>query len=469
MTNKVKSALHILNNAFSYTNHELYLVGGCVRDLIMNRIPKDWDLTTSATPDEIKNICKSCKLTYYPTGEKYGTITVIVEDFSFETTTFRKDIDYLDGRRPTKIEFSDNIIDDLSRRDFRMNAIAINLNDYLTKGYIKSIQELILDPFEGFKDICNKEINCVGNASERFREDGLRIMRAIRFATKYDFAIGKETLDAIFENHDCLDKISYERIQNEFNQIIMNFNLNVNDLKNEIYLNKWKLTTFIIKKIFPEMYSLSNYTHNSIYHLYDVFTHSLLVCAGIKTDNLYTKLAALFHDIGKMNSEITDTKKFTKHFYNHNEESVIMTARILSRMRYSNDEITKILTLIKYHDVELKANKKSVKKLLNKIGFDLFSDFIDLRISDKLNHIGLSVSDNYKSDMLSIMNDIKLSNETFSIKNLSINGNDLIEHGFAPSPLFSKILNECVDLCIENPDYNKKEYLLTYICKKYKK
>lgn len=461
-------ALEVINNTFKQYKKDIYLVGGCLRDMLLNCDIKDYDLATNMNPEDMMIMCQNEHLAAYESGIKYGTITIVINDIPFEITTFRKDSNVTDGRRPSYVEFSDNIMDDLSRRDFRMNAMAINLNDYLSSMLTKSdIFKYIIDPFNGLEDIKNEEINCVGEPSERFREDGLRIMRAIRFATKYDFTIGKETMDAIFKHHDYLSYISIERIQSEFNQILLNFNLKVNDLKDEKYLNKWKLTSFIIKKIFPEMYALSNVTHNSIYHLYDIYTHSLLVCTGIHTNNICLKLAALFHDIGKMNSDSVDTERLTKHFYHHAKESVLLAAQILTRMRYSNDDITNILTLIECHDMELKNNKKSIKRLLNKVGENLFEDLLDLRMSDKENHLGLAMSEDEKMNIIETYKEIIYNNEVFSIKDLAITGDDLIDLGYSPSPLFSEILNDCVDLCIKKPDYNTKECLLEYVYEKY--
>ena len=464
----VIKALETINNAFNQYEKQVYLVGGCLRDMILQRDVKDYDLATNMNPHEMMEMCQNEHLAAYESGIKYGTITVVINDIPFEITTFRKDSNTSDGRRPDYVEFSNNIIDDLARRDFRMNAMAIDLNDYLSFNFTKDdILKNIIDPFNGLEDIKNEEINCVGEPSERFREDGLRIMRAIRFATKYNFTIGKETMDAIFKHHDYLSYISIERIQSEFNQIILNFNLKVNDLKDEKYLNKWKLTSFIIKKIFPEMYALSNVTHNSIYHLYDIYTHSLLVCAGIHTNNICLKLAALFHDIGKMNSDSIDTERLTKHFYHHAKESVVMTAQILTRMRYSNDEIINILTLIECHDMELKNNKKSIKRLLNKVGENLFENLLDLRMSDKENHLGLAMSKDEKMNIIDTYKEIIYNNEVFSIKDLAITGDDLIHLGYSPSPLFSKILNDCVELCIKKPECNTKKCLLEYVYEKY--
>lgn len=459
-------ALKVISNAFSNEKYETYLVGGCVRDLYAMRRPKDYDIATNATPTQIKEVCEKYNINYYCTGEQYGTITICAFKKYFELTTYRLDQNYSDGRRPSKVIFSDNLLDDLARRDFRMNAMAIKLSDYLLSDFtLDAIDSLIIDPYDGKIDINNKEINCVGNPSERFKEDGLRIMRAIRFAMTYHFKIGKETLNAIYENHICLDKISRERIQSEFNQIIMSFNLCVEQLHDDFYLHKWRLMTFIVKKIFPEMYKLSEYTHNNPYHLYDIFTHSLLVCADISTNCLSTKLAALFHDIGKMNCKSVDDKYLSRHYYNHPKESVIIAENILRRLKYSNDIINDTLVLIKYHDCELKNNKKTIKRLLNNVGEKLFEELLELKVSDRINHLGFDnvFERENKFDIINTYKEILNEQEAFSIKDLAISGDDLIQFGFKPGPKFKEILSKCLDYCIEFPEENTKEKLIKFI------
>lgn len=465
---KVIESLELINNIFKNNLVSMWLVGGCIRDIVMNKIPKDYDLATDTHPHRILDICQNNHIAAYESGIKYGTVTLIVNDIPFEVTTFRKDSITNDGRRPDYVEFSNNILDDLARRDFRMNAMALYLNDYLNSNFmVENIIDKIIDPHNGLEDIKNNEINCVGNPMDRFNEDALRMLRAIRFATKYNFSIGKDTLDAIYKSHNNLVNVSIERITSEFNQILMNFNLKVNDLHKDEYLNKWRLTNFIIKKIIPEMYTLSDITHNSNYHLYDVYTHSLLVCAALNTDNICVKLAGLFHDIGKMNTISVDSEKLTKHYYHHPLESIKLVETIMKRMRYSNDEIEITLKLIEFHDVELQNNKKSIKRILNKIGENLFEDLINLKIADRENHLNKPIKEDDKNEIIEIYKNILRDNEVFSIKDLTISGTDLINLGYTPSPLFSKILNDCVNECIENPKNNTKDYLLQYICEKY--
>lgn len=469
-------ALTILNNVFKQENIEVYLVGGCVRDLYLGRIPKDYDLASAATPSQVKDICNKHNVKFYETGLAYGTITIVIENMGFELTTFRRDIEYKDGRHPNIIVYSNKLEDDLARRDFTINAMAIMLSDYLSSNFTSNaLEPHIIDIYNGINDINNMEINCVGDPSERFKEDGLRIMRAIRFAMKYDFKIGKETMDAIFKNHKSLNYISVERIRNEFNQIILNFELDATLLHEEKYLDKWKLVTFIVKKIFPEMDALAQYTHNSIYHLYDIFTHSLLVCANVHTNDISTKLAALFHDIGKLSTRSIDNEKLTNHYYKHAKESGNLANDILHRYKYSNNEINKIMNLIIYHDMDLPRMqaskveiKKKVKRILNVIGKDSFEDWLNIKYADINNHIGLyRDEEDEKYELIEIYKEILEEKEVFSIKDLAISGDDLIYLGYNPGKLFKEILNDCLELCIKNPNYNNKEVLLEYIYEKY--
>ena len=222
---------------------------------------------------------------------------------------------------------------------------------------------------------------------------------------------------------------------------------------------------FIVKKLFPEMYELSHYTHNSAYHLYDIFTHSMLVCGAVNTDCLSTKLAALFHDIGKMKVITHDDKYLTQHFYEHAKESVKLTTNILKRLKYSNDTIDATLTLIAYHDSELRNHKPLIKRLLNKVGKDLFEELLELKLADRLNHLGFDSASEYdaKSNIIDTYIEIIEEQEAFSIKDLAISGKDLIEMGFKPGPKFKDILENCLAYCIEKPEENTKEKLLKFI------
>lgn len=473
MISAIISGLIIINKIFTDCNYEVHLVGGCVRDICMGRQPKDYDLTTNATPDEIIKVCDSNNIEYIPTGLKHGTVSIKINDILYEMTTYRIDGDYSDNRHPTNVTFSNSLYEDLARRDFTINAMAVSLHDFLNSYCtIKPLKNHIIDPFNGLEDIKNKTIKAIGNAHERFNEDGLRILRAIRFAIKYDFVIESNTMKAIFECHNLLDNISVERIQSEFNQMLMHFN------KDDYCFNmthkmqyKYKLMSFVVKKIFIEMNQLSQITHNSSYHLFDIFTHSMMVCFNVE-NTLCLKLAALFHDIGKMKCKSYDEEKLTNHFYNHNLYSVVLAEKMLKRLKYSNEIINNTLCLIMYHDHELRPNKKSIKRLLNKIEENQFCNLLDLKLADRLNHLGVGTVEEEIEHFNSIKDmyyEIKESQEVFSVKNLAINGNDLIyKLGIEQGPIIGELLNNCVEYCIDNPENNTKDILLNY-CKNFLK
>ena len=467
MISQIFTSLIQINNLFNEERYEIYLVGGCVRDMIMGQEIKDYDLTTNATPKQMIEMFNKHNIVYYPTGEKYGTVTVLIDDIPFEITTYRADGKYSDGRRPDNVVFSSSLEDDLARRDFTMNAMAILLDDFIASKYAYDILlPSIIDPFNGIEDIKNETIKAIRDPNERFREDGLRILRAIRFAIKYEFKIDKDTMNAIWKNHSYLDNVSIERIQNEFNQMLLYFNrsdysFNLSDK----FQYKYSLMSFVVKRLFPQMRELAQTTHNSVYHLFDIFTHSLLVCSNVES-TLPLKLAALFHDIGKVECKTYDEEKLTNHFYHHAKVSADIAAEILHKFRYSNDIISNVITLILVHDNELKNNKKSIKRLLSKVDENQFYKLLDLKLADRLNHLGVNTVKKeieYFNNIKDTYKEIKNSNEIFSIKDLAINGNDLKKLGFEEGPYIGKLLNDCLQECIEHPEHNIKEYLLEYI------
>lgn len=470
MTELDISTLRELNDIFNQEKYNLYFVGECLIDILLEKQIKEYNIFTSALPTTIFNICQNNKdklnvdcieLYCYD----YGVI-IRAHNIHFYIYTFRKYLDVTDKYALDNIEFLSNIIEYLSNSKFKMMAMGLDLNDFLSNT-LDNLSNKLVNPINGLDDLLNKEINCINEPIAELSLNPLLMLKAIEYSVKYDFTIGKNTLNAIYKNHTKLSKLPIEIITNEFNEIIMNFNLDVRDLNNDIILNKYRLCNFIIKAIIPEMYQLSNYTHNSSYHLYDIYTHCILTCASIKTDDLYLKLAALFHDVGKMVCGTKDEEHLVKHFYHHPEQSVNITRNILIRMKYQKCTIDKVLTLIQYHDFKLENNKTSIKKLLNKVGEDLFEDLLDLQIADRKNHLGLYTSEDDRINIIETYKEILNNKEAFSIKDLAISGDDLINTGYEPSPLFSEILNDCLDYCIKNPNHNTKDILLQYIYEKY--
>ncbi|HGM3195587.1 TPA: CCA tRNA nucleotidyltransferase [Clostridioides difficile] len=414
--------------------YEAYVVGGCVRDCLLERIPNDWDIATSARPEEVVEIFKKT----IPTGIQHGTVTVLIEHEPFEVTTYRIDGSYSDGRHPDSIEFTNNIVNDLSRRDFTINAIAYNAKTGL------------VDPFNGYEDIQNKCIRCVGNPIDRFEEDALRMIRAIRFSAQLNFKIAEGTKQSIHKKVNLIKNVSMERIQTEFNKILVSDSSKLNLLK----------STGLLKFIIPEICELEDVTQHNPYHIYDVQKHTLIATEVIE-DELYLKLTMLFHDLGKKVTKTTD-KNGVDHFYTHSRESVKIAKKILKRLKYDNYTINKVLILIQYHDYKIEPKRKIIKKLLNKLeDVELFEDLIKVKWADILAH-------NPKYMKQRILNLIDCEKEfkyiikqkeCFNRKNLAINGKDLMSIGVKPGKDIGYILNKMLELVIDNPELNEKEIL----------
>ncbi|MDS0525778.1 HD domain-containing protein [Clostridium sp. SHJSY1] len=428
----VKSILKTLQN----NGYEAFVVGGCVRDSILNRAVNDWDITTSARPEETIKLFDKI----IPTGLQHGTVTVMVNNEGYEVTTFRKDGKYEDGRHPNDVEYVTSILLDLSRRDFTINSMAYNDEDGL------------VDPFEGSKDLKNKVIRCVGEAKERFNEDALRMLRALRFSAQLGFNIDLEIIEACKELYSNLNKISVERIREEFNKILLS---NSERLKTGYILN---LTDCWIS----ELNGLEEFSQNNPYHVYSLFDHTL-ESTNLIEGELQLKLAMLLHDLGKVNTRTIDDYGIA-HYYGHPNESVYIAEKILKRLKYDNDTIEKVLTLVKYHDSELRS-KKSIKKMLNRIGEDLLRDLIKVKWADILAQ-NLVYAKDRLTNLVKVeqkLNEIVKAKECFSIKDLAVNGRDLIDLGIKPGKEIGIILNRLLDYVIEDNSLNNKESLLEII------
>jgi len=423
----VKTRIEKIHATFERNGYECYLVGGAVRDIYMGKIPKDYDLTTNATPDQIEDIFEKT----YPTGKQYGTITVQIDKALFEITTYRKDMDY-DGRRPKAVSFSDNLIDDLSRRDFTMNAMAMDKDG------------VIVDPFNGKQDIFNNKIDFVGNSDDRIKEDKLRILRAMRFSATYGFSLPKLT------SQYNIETLSKERIREEFNKMLLG------KYFDKLLLNDYY--KYYIYQIIPELKICEGFEQNNPHHYADILGHTLDTVMLIEP-KLELKLSALFHDIGKPHCYSESDR--IGHFYNHNSYSEEITESIMKRLKYSNKEIDYVKKLVKNHMLELPIKNKTIKRLINK-DIDLDGLF-KLMLSDKLScNSKEGIWDIY--DAIEKYHKIIFTKEPFSLKDLAINGYDLIELGYKEKEIGSK-LNELLDFILEYPTHNQKDILIG-ICKK---
>lgn len=420
-----------------------YLVGGCIRDSLLGREPDEWDITTNAKPDQVSNPTIVGKLfeKVVPTGIEYGTVTVLLPDGQYEVTTFRSDERYVDGRHPANVTFTDDIHKDLSRRDFTINALA----------YDPETKELI-DDFEGQKDLKNKKIRTVGNPVERFSEDGLRPVRACRFAAKLEFEIEPETFDAIPKTLEIVKKVAPERIHDELVKMLsaekpsMGFEL----------MRKSRLLRLII----PEFEDCYGVEQPPQYHKYDVYWHSLYSCDAAPKDNYLLRLAALLHDIGKPSCKVGYT------FYNHDRVGIKMAERILKRLKFSNDDIKKITTLIGNHmfDYSSEWSDAAVRRFICRIGgVENVKDLFLLRQSDAKG-MEREIEAEYLTELEKRINKIIEEENALDISDLKVNGEDVMRVLIIPpGPMVGRVLNYLLEKVLDDPKLNEREILLELI------
>ncbi len=418
------------------SGYEAYLVGGCVRDQLMGKNPHDYDITTNALPEAVKACFAD--LPVIETGLKHGTVTVISDGQAVEVTTFRTDGKYLDNRRPENVTFVSDLESDLSRRDFTVNALAYSPD----KG--------LIDLFCGINDINNGIIRCVGIPEKRFNEDGLRIMRAIRFASKLDFTIEKHTENAIISCRSLLDNIAAERIFIELKGLLVGIGA-------ERVLTEYKDVLF---QIIPELASMSNHPQNNPHHIYDVWTHTVKAICASEYDEIL-RLALLFHDSGKPHCHTTDEKGID-HFHGHPEVSAEIAAKVLSRFRCDNATRDEVLFLIKYHDIRPSPYDKRLKKLIAKMGEERFKRLLQIKRADTIAHAPNS-RDKTLLDIERyerVLMEMKNSGTCMNIKDMAINGSDLIALGIPQGKTIGVILEQIFDLVCTDSLPNSREQLL---------
>lgn len=428
-----KVAMKALNDC----GYSAFVVGGCVRDSIMGKTANDWDMTTSAEPEETLEVFKDFRT--IPTGIKHGTITVIIDKEPLEITTFRIDGAYTDNRRPDSVNFTRDIENDLSRRDFTVNAMAYNEKDG------------IVDLFGGINDIENKIIRCVGDPDKRFGEDALRIMRAMRFSSVLGFEIEKETAESIKRNKHLLKNIAPERIRVELEKLILG------DDAERILLE----FSDVLSEIIPELGETIGVEQNSIYHIYDVW-HHIVKSVGVSEKNKYVRLAMLFHDIGKPQKKTTD-EKGADHFIFHAPLSADMAYGILKRLRYDNKTIRIVTDLIRHHDDRLYDVPQNVRKHASKFGFDFLElldkvSRADILAQNPQMYNRLSVCDSY----MLLVEKIKEENGCLSLSDLEVDGNDLISFGYRGKEI-GKTLEKLLDKVLKGEIENKKENLIKFL------
>lgn len=432
-----------INTAFKLleqSGFKAYAVGGCVRDSLMGKTPDDWDMTTSSTPEQTMEVFKDFRV--IPTGLKHGTVTVIIDGNHIEITTMRVDGEYHDNRRPESVCFTTKIEQDLSRRDFTVNAMAYNNTDGL------------VDIFGGQEDLKNKTIRCVGNPDTRFNEDALRIIRALRFASVLDFGIDKDTSDSIIKNVSLLNNVAKERIRVELVKLLCGTAV-------ERILTDYKE---IIFNIIPELRTLDGFRQDTPYHIYDVWTHTVKVVANVKnTQEL--RVAALLHDIAKPECFTTD-KKGIAHFKGHPELSAEKTVGILKSLRFPNSFIEAVYKIILLHDMYPDGNKKTVARFCSKYSPKIIKITLELMRGDTTGKNPEFAEEQFDSYNLAErqIDEIIETNLCLKVSDLDINGEDIKAEGFSGKEIGS-VLNTLLELVIEEKIINKKEILLDTVRK----
>lgn len=423
---------------------EAYIVGGCVRDSILNKTPSDWDITTRATPVQIKKIFKRT----VDTGIQHGTVTVLVDKsvvrdeavYAFEVTTYRVDGEYKDHRRPSSVTFTPSLEEDLQRRDFTINAMAYND----THG--------IVDIFGGREDLKKGIIRCVGIPAERFDEDALRILRAVRFAAQLGFQIDAATKAAMAKQAGFLRDISMERIQVELTKLIMSDNPGLLVTAYELGLTGVFL---------PEFDTMMETPQNNPHHIYSVGIHTIKVMENVLPDKIM-RYAALLHDVAKPLTRVTDTEG-VDHFYGHQEKGTQMAEDILRRLKMDNDTIRAVCRLVYNHDFGLcqVTEKPLFRRFLAGLGREHFSEYIALRRADMAGQSEYRQQDKEKSiaGLIELYNEVIDRQECISISELAIGGRDLIQMGMKPGKEIGDILKTLLELVLENPEINKKDTL----------
>lgn len=422
---------------------EAYIVGGCVRDLLLKKEPEDWDIATNAKPEEISKIFSN---SFYENN--FLTVTVLTKSKKnnleeVEITTYRAEGKYTDKRHPDEVRFAETLEQDLSRRDFTINSLALELLNNSFK---------IIDIFDGQKDLKNKILRSVGKADERFSEDALRMMRAVRFATTLDFEIEKETYKAIKNNSELIKNISQERIRDELIKIIMSERA----AEGIELLRKLDILKYIIPEI-EEGYEVGQNKH----HIYSCYEHSLksLEYAAKKNFNKYVRIAALLHDVAKPRVKQGEGSDST--FYNHEVVGARMTKKILERLKFSKKDIDKLTKLVRYHlfyyNVD-EVGENSVRRLVRQAGTENMEELLQLRMADRIGS-GVPKAEPYKLRHLKYIIE-KVSQDPISAKMLKLKGDEVMKIlNLTPGPKIGQVLDILLDYVLEDPKNNKKEFL----------
>ncbi|MGN1205583.1 MAG: CCA tRNA nucleotidyltransferase [Eubacterium sp.] len=441
---------------------EGYAVGGCVRDSVLGRVPKDWDITTSAKPEEVKQIFRKT----IDTGIAHGTVTVMIDGMGYEVTTYRLDGEYEDHRHPKQVEYTANLEEDLKRRDFTINAMAYNPKSG------------IIDLFGGICDLQKKMIRCVGDARQRFSEDALRMLRGVRFAGQLGFELEDETLDAIYELAPTIQNVSKERIRVEITKLLLSKEP-----------EKLQITedTGLCEFFLPEFRKMLLTTQENPHHRYNVGEHAIQVVRHVQ--KIYHEMekkemrssifspfnkefsdekcktilvyAALLHDVAKPDTKTMDNNKVA-HFYRHDVKGSEMAKAILRRLRFDNDTIHMVSQIVRFHERRYYGNRREMRRLMNQAGKDVMPYLFMIQQADILSQSEYQREE--KGQRLKFAKqdyeEICRQGEAVCLKELHVTGKDLIQLGMKAGPELGEMLRKLMDIVLDNPEKNEKEQLL---------
>lgn len=437
MTIKIPEKANRIITRLMEAGFEAYAVGGCVRDALLGREAADWDITTNARPEQVKALFSRT----IDTGILHGTVTVMCGREGFEVTTYRIDGEYQDGRHPSEVIFTPSLLEDLKRRDFTINAMAYNDTEGL------------IDAFDGMGDLEKGRIRCVGDPRERFTEDGLRIMRAVRFSAQLNFKIEEETREAVKEFAPGLSRISAERIQTELVKLLLSEHPEVFRV-----LYDMGITAVIL----PEFDACMETPQNHPHHFRCVGEHLLLAVQAAEADKVL-RLAALLHDIGKPAAHVRDEQGID-HFQGHGEIGADLAERILRRLKFDNNTICRVKHLVRVHDyLQISLTPRGVRRAVFRIGREYFPDYLKLRRADILAQNPAMRQEKLEAleELEQLYTRILEEQSCLSLKELAVTGRDLIRAGMSPGPELGETLNKLLELVIEHPECNTKEYLLS--------
>ena len=440
---KIPDEVRYIINTLENNGCEAYAVGGCVRDCLLGKEPKDWDICTPAQPEHTMKYFAGHHI--IKTGLKHGTITLRINHNSFEVTTYRIDGAYTDNRHPDKVEFANDLKEDLSRRDFTINAMAYNPKTG------------VVDFFGGAKDLDYGIIKCVGDAGKRFQEDALRIMRALRLASVLGFSINSDTSNAILDNKNLLKNIAVERVAAELNQLIVGNGARSILLK---YIS-------VITEIIPDLSPTIGFDQNNPHHCYDVLNHILYSVENARKD-VCIRLIMLFHDIAK--PECYSEADGIGHTYGHPQIGSDMAKKILLRLKYDNNTIETVTQLILHHDADIQPHRKHIRRWLNKVGEKKLRQLIEVKRADAMAHSPHSRQSKIDTltGILILIDDVIKQQQCFSLKDLAVNGGDLMNLGMTEGVMVGAVLNKLMDNVIDGHIENDKIKLLETADRLYK-